>query len=212
MTTILLIRHGESVTNKKRRYTGQGDVPLTELGEAQAEGLVEYIEKHFFVDAVYSSDLIRAVCTIKPFCDKYGFEIKKDKRLRELDVGVWSGKTFEEVGELYAEDHTKWRADPVKNRCTDGESYRDLQNRAIPALLDIAEQNPGKTVAVATHGGLIRTVICKAIGMPLERMADITLCENTSVTVIGCEGGEISLIKATDDSHVIKSVAPTMIH
>ena len=101
MTKILIIRHGQSENNKEAKYTGHLDVSLSSEGRAQAEALAQYLEKNYKIDAIFSSDLKRAADTIAPYAEKMGIEIKKDADFREVSVGRWQGKTFEEVNENY---------------------------------------------------------------------------------------------------------------
>ena len=88
MTKLILIRHGERVFNLKARYTGQTDVPLTEKGIEQAKITAEYILKNYKIDAVYSSDLARAIDTARPVAEPLGLKIKTDN-------GVWEAELYD---------------------------------------------------------------------------------------------------------------------
>ena len=101
MTTFILVRHGESMANKTKSYAGHIDIPLSEEGFLQAEAVSRYIEENFKVDAVYSSDLSRAYNTIKPFADKCNLAIEKRKELREVNVGLLQGMSFDDVEKEY---------------------------------------------------------------------------------------------------------------
>lgn len=89
MTKLLFVRHGESIYNNASKFTGQKDIPLTELGEKQAEVTGKFLWENYPIDAVYSSDLSRAVNTAKPLADKLGLPIHTDPRFREIDLGEW---------------------------------------------------------------------------------------------------------------------------
>ena len=79
MTTILIVRHGFSESNKLKTFTGHIDAPLSDVGVEQARLTCEYIEKNYIIDNIYSSDLSRAVNTLKPLADALGIEIIKEK-------------------------------------------------------------------------------------------------------------------------------------
>ena len=118
MTTFILVRHGESMANKTKSYAGQIDIPLSEEGFLQAEAVSRYIEENFKVDAVYSSDLSRAYDTIKPFADKCKLAIEKRMELREVNVGLLQGMSFEEVEKEYPGLFVKIKESPdfIKKR------------------------------------------------------------------------------------------------
>ena len=78
MTDLVILRHGYSEGNKEKRFSGQMNVPLDNVGKNQAESVAKFIADNFKVDAIYSSDLSRAYDTVKPLADKLGLEIVKD--------------------------------------------------------------------------------------------------------------------------------------
>lgn len=141
MTRLIIVRHGESLYNLERRYTGQTDVPLTEKGITQAKITAEYVLKNYKIDTVYSSDLSRAVDTARPVAEPLGHTIKTDPRLREIFAGRWQGLLFSEVKEVYKEEYELYQRDKNVGRTLDGESMIDVRDRAYAAIKDIAEKN-----------------------------------------------------------------------
>lgn len=202
MVKLLIIRHGLSVTNKARVFTGQNDVDLAPEGYAQAEQVCRYISENYKVDAIYSSDLKRAVNTILPLAEKLGLEINKEKNIRELDVGIWQGEKVDDVREKFAEQLEAYRSDPANNGCAGGENYTDMYKRALPVFERIAKENEGKTVAVATHGGVIRIMTCVFRGLPLVEVKDIPHCPNASLTVVSYEDGNFTVEKESFNSYL----------
>src|SRR5262245_1233098 len=93
---LLLARHGATRNNAEARYTGQSDIPLSSLGERQAEALAKRL---FFVrlDAIVSSDLARARATAERVARRHTLPIQLDPDLREIALGAWEGSTYEEV-------------------------------------------------------------------------------------------------------------------
>jgi broad specificity phosphatase PhoE len=140
MTTLLLVRHGETDWNAERRWQGHADVSLNQRGREQAEQLAAQLAEEA-VDAVYSSDLCRARETAEILGARLGTAVVLDPDLREIDVGSREGLTWPETQAL-----TEWDGEPT-------EAHAD---RVLGALRRIAEQHPGARVLVVTHGGSIR--------------------------------------------------------
>ena len=110
METILyIVRHGFSLANAGKVFTGHTNVGLSELGLKQASHITEYFEDKK-VDVIYASDLDRAYDTVKGVADNKNLEIIKSKNLREIFAGEWEGKTFSELMEKYPEECGKKQA------------------------------------------------------------------------------------------------------
>ena len=199
MTRLLIVRHGESLYNLEKRYTGQTDVPLTEKGRVQAELTAKYVLQNYSVDVVYSSDLCRAIDTAKPVAEPLGLEIKTDPRLREMYAGKWQGILFSEVRELFKEDYDLYKSDKNKGRTTGGESMLDVRDRAYAAIKDIAEENPGKTVFVATHNGTLMAIQSPILNIDIN---DVQSTSNNSVTELIYEGGSFKIVKFDYTEHL----------
>lgn len=194
MTTFILVRHGESMANKTKSYAGHIDIPLSEEGFLQAEAVSRYIEENFKVDAVYSSDLSRAYNTIKPFADKCNLAIEKRKELREVNVGLLQGMSFDDVEKEYPDLFIKIKEKPDLFRYPEGESYRDVAKRGLEIFKEMAKKNPGKTVLVASHNGFLRTSLCTLTGLALSELETVTGFPNASVTVLNYEGGKAEVL------------------
>ena len=146
MATILLARHGETDWNRERRWQGWADPPLNETGRDQARQLAEDLRDTPF-DAVYSSDLRRAHETAEIVAEPHGVPVVADERLREIDVGSWSGLLHSDVEQLYPDG-----ARP------DGETSEQHAQRVLGAVREIARENLGKRILIVTHGGSIRVL------------------------------------------------------
>lgn len=197
MTKFLFIRHGESDGNRYRLFTGQGDLPLTELGHRQAEAAADYIVKTYgnTIDAAYASDLSRAWDTGKTAADRLGLTMIPDRGLREINSGAWEGVSFADLPVRFKEDFALWMQDIGRSRCTGGESVAELSERVYAAVVRIAEENPGKTVLIATHATPIRTLQCRFAGVGLEEMQQIPWVPNASLTEAVYEDGRWSDVK-----------------
>ena len=210
MVKFIIVRHGHSMGNKCRRFTGQMDSPLNTVGIAQAECVAKYISENFNPDAIYSSDLSRAYNSVKPLADKLGLDIIKCKELREIDVGKWGGILAEDIQKLYPEKLQMYRTTPGLFRFDGGESHEELMERGKLAFESIARQNEGKTVVVGTHGELIRTLHALWNNIPLERLQDISIVPNGSVTVVTYDNGNVCQLVTGYTDHLTEVTYETV--
>jgi len=179
-TRVLLIRHGETAWNATGRWQGHAPVPLNEAGMAQSLALGRYLARNGFrIDAIYSSDLKRAMQTAEAVAGALGLPVLTDARLREVDLGDWQGLTREEAEAWDPERYAAFRADWRNVPTPDGESRHDLQRRARAAFDDIVARHPGQTIAVISHGGTIGMLLDSLFG-PVERPS----LANTAVTIV----------------------------
>lgn len=193
-TTVIMIRHGQSVANAEDRFAGHSDFDLTELGKKQAELAASYHFGKTQIDAIYSSDLLRAYNTALPFSKLYGIPIEKREGLRELYAGLWEGHTISELVELYRDDMKAWRDDFSNARCTGGESTQELYVRVVKEVLSIARENVGKTLLLATHATPIRAIEAFSRGLPKERIHEVSFCKNTSLNFFEYDSEQNTLI------------------
>jgi probable phosphoglycerate mutase len=154
VTTILLVRHGETDWNRERRWQGHADRPLNETGRAQARALAERLAADP-PGAIWSSDLTRARETAEIVGARLGLPVAFDERLREVDVGEWSGLTAAEAEQRYPAGMRRRLAGGTG--WEQGESYEEMAVRVLAALHDIAARAQGRVVVV-THGGAMRAV------------------------------------------------------
>ncbi|MBQ8868130.1 MAG: histidine phosphatase family protein [Oscillospiraceae bacterium] len=183
MVRFVIVRHGFSEGNREKRFSGQMDVPLDAAGKKQAQSVAKYVCDNFKIDAIYSSDLIRAYDTAKPCAEALGLEINTCKELREVDVGAFTGVLIEEVKVRFKEAFENYRQNPGIAQFPDGESYGDMLKRALSAIEKIAAENDGKTVLIATHGGVVRVLRAHWLGISLEDIGAVPHVPNASVTV-----------------------------
>jgi len=151
VTTLLLVRHGETDWNAEGRLQGQTDRPLSDFGRRQARQLAEALEGEE-LEAIYSSDLARARETAEIVGERLGLPVELDPDLREKDWGTWEGLTSVE----------RDRVEFV------GESTDEHRDRILRSLRRISERHPGEgRILVVTHGGSMRRVQTAAMGMAM---------------------------------------------
>lgn len=155
-----LIRHGETDWNKERRMQGSSDVPLNQTGLEQAERLAARLNGNTF-DRVYSSDLNRAYTTAQIVCPQS--TIIRDARLREINLGRYEGKRWDEVPQEEQPLMMVWATGPYHQRVPGGESSDDLQVRVKSWLSELPS---AERVAAFTHGGTIGATLQIFTGRP----------------------------------------------
>ena len=182
-TRIYIVRHGESISNRQGIFTGSTDIDLTDMGYRQAELVGEYLADKG-IEAIYSSDLMRAYHTSLPTARSLGIESVKDEGFREVNGGEWENKRYAELFELYPEEYPIFVNDVGNAVCVGGEAVRDLFVRVNAELDRVVEHNKGRTIAIFSHATPVRAMICRFLGMGPEGMKDIKWVANASVTVV----------------------------
>lgn len=168
MTTIILVRHGETDWNRDGRWQGQADAPLNERGREQAQALADELAGED-VEVVYASDLSRARETAEILAERFDRRpVRVDPRLREINVGGWSGLTTAEIESRFPGEIARWRAGDPSHAFDGGESYATMGDRVVQALGEIAGRHPDGHVLVVLHGGPIRGVLAHASGISYE--------------------------------------------
>jgi alpha-ribazole phosphatase len=171
-TRIYLIRHGEVQGAGARRYNGHADVPLSERGIAQYHQMKERLADKDII-ACYTSDLIRCATGADVIGSRLGLTPVLEPGLRELDIGIWEGKTWAELMEKYPLEWHARIADIVNYRVPGGESLKDLHTRIMPVINAIVERHRGEDVLVVAHGGANRVILLDAAGAPLSSLFNI---------------------------------------
>ncbi len=171
-TRIYLIRHGQVVGHHQPRYNGHADVGLTEHGMGQYYGLREYFSS-IDISACYTSDLSRCRIGAETIVGIKGITPVHRPELRELNIGVWEGMTWQEITERWPEEWQARLNDLVNYRVPQGENLLDLQGRVMPVLDEIVAKHKGENVLVVGHGGVNRVILLNAIGAPLVNVFNI---------------------------------------
>ena len=183
MSSLVLARHGQSVSNAVRRFQGVQDVALSELGLRQAEALGRAIRLRP-IAAVYTSPLERARHTAEIAAEGLGVPLTAVDDLRELSLGEWEGRTVEEIRALPGDPYGRWVRDPVACLPPGAEPLADVQARVVSAMAGIAAAHPnGRPVLVVCHGGVISAYLAHCLGLPLSSIWRLTL-SNGSLTEV----------------------------
>jgi probable phosphoglycerate mutase len=178
-TDLLVVRHGQSEWNAIGRWQGHADPALSELGRRQAAVAAASVGA---VDGIISSDLLRAAETAAIIAEQLGVgPVMIDERLRERDVGEWTGLTRVEINK-------RWPGWIDDLRRPDGfEDVDSVLLRVVEALASIREASPGGSLLVVTHGGVIRS-LANTHGLddiPIANLAGITMRITESGQTVG---------------------------
>jgi broad specificity phosphatase PhoE len=163
VTRLYLVRHGQSAGNAEGRFGGHSPTPLSKLGEEQAELTANALARER-INAIYSSDLLRAVQTAEPLAKALDLPVIKTSAFRERKVGVLEGLTFDESKEKHPKDYYALINRNVSHVITGGESYRQLLRRATGTLREILQIHRGERVAIFSHTGAICFLTLHLIG------------------------------------------------
>ena len=166
-TTILLTRHGQTEWNREERFRGRMDLPLNSTGERQAEALAERLAA-FPVSAIYSGPLQRAQRTAEICSHRLGLPYQVLPGLLDVDYGQWQGLSPAEVADRYPEQYRQWRDAPAQVRFPGGESFAEMQARAVAALEDVISPHSGQTVVLVAHMGVNKALLCAVLGLDLS--------------------------------------------
>ena len=201
MTQLYLIRHTQAEGNRYRMMQGHWDGDITSLGKEQIEALSRRFE-NIPIDAVYASDLTRAVLTAKGIADRKGLPVLKDPRLRELDLGPWESQFFGNIRHNFPEESEVFMHDPGSWKIAGAETAYDVIDRAYPALLEILDRHPDQSLAIVSHGVTIRCLLTRILNLSFAPDELLPIFQNTAVTKLLYDRGNFTVEYMGDASHL----------
>jgi probable phosphoglycerate mutase len=194
--------------NQKRLFQGSTDCDISDTGAKQLEYLAERF-KSIELDAVFSSPLIRTQKTAHAIADYKGLPVNLRENLVELHGGIVEGRPFQEAFSSIEGLADAWNNHPQDFAPQGGEPMRNAYERIYTEILDLAQQNRNKTIAVATHGGVSRCLMCRILYNDINRLKDVPWCENTAVTLLKIDDdNKIGVEFFNDYSHVPSQYMP----
>ena len=211
-TTIYLIRHGQSKANEIDVFAGFYNVELSEKGREQASLTANYL-KDIKPDYIYASDLIRAYDTATYTAKNYGMEILTDAGLREMNAGDWDGLSLIEIKTKYEKEYYIWRDDIGNAFCHGGETTKQLQDRMVKKVTEIAKKHTDKTIFIFSHATAIRTFGAYCKGLTLDQMKELPWPSNASVTKVEFKNDKFELLDYSFDGFMgeMATIIPTKI-
>ena len=201
MTKIYLVRHAEAEGNVYRRIHGQYDSRITPNGLRQVEALRTRFQG-IPIDACYTSDLNRTCVTARSVYLPKGLELRRDRRFREVNLGRWEDIPFGWLERFEPERMTQFNKEPQLWSVKDSETFPEYTQRFLTALREAAEENDGKTIAVFTHGCVLRGVQYLLSGNEWP-----PYCDNTAVSLLDYENGAFQIEYLNDSSHLSDEIS-----
>jgi probable phosphoglycerate mutase len=173
MTELYLLRHGETEWNRALRFQGQIDVPLNDVGHAQAQRLAKSLVRRLEsagLDALVCSDLLRARQTAEPLADALGLACTPMPGLREQNFGQVDGMKVEDIQAQFPREWAQWILFDADYALPGAESARQFHQRVMAALGDLVTKadHHDRRLAVVTHGGVLDMIYRSAKGLSLS--------------------------------------------
>jgi broad specificity phosphatase PhoE len=170
-TRVLLVRHGATALTAEDRFSGSTDVELSDRGRRQIACLAERL-KLVNLAAVYASPLHRSLESASLIAEPHGLTPIVDPAFREIDYGRWEGLKRSEIQSRFGDEFAIWQQDPFTIAPLGGESGISVLNRALPALRDIVERHPDRSVAIVSHKGTNRLIVGSLLGFDVRGYRD----------------------------------------
>ncbi len=165
MTRMVLVRHGQPVEEMRGRCYGRLDVGLSSAGRLQAERAARFLAEAPLL-RIYTSPRQRAMESAAPLAELKGMAVDTEAAFREIDFGLFEGLSYEEAEQRYPEVYAEWMAHPTRVRFPEGESYPEMRERVLSAGRVLRTRHEGETFVLVSHGGVNRTLLAEALGMP----------------------------------------------
>ncbi len=173
-TRICMVRHGETAWNAEGRVQGQLDIPLNDVGRAQARATADALAGEDFT-AIYCSDLVRVRQTAEPSARRLALPVSYMAELRERHYGMFETLTYVEVREKFPEQYARFRDKDPDFDFEGGETLRGFNERALKAVTGLIERHAGEQILIFTHGGVLEMVYrhAKSVGLSSPRDFEI---------------------------------------
>ncbi len=200
---VLLARHGETQWNVEGRHQGQTfDIPLSEVGRAQAAALGRRLEGLRIARAV-ASPLLRARQTAEIALGGRAPMLTLDPRLVEISHGDWEGRLAAEIQAEQPDLRRAWRETPHLVTLPGGESFRDVEERAWPAFEEaLRGAGPEDCVLIVTHDGVNRALLARILGLDLSRVWGFRQAATCLNLLEGTDAGHLQLVRLNDAAHL----------
>ena len=206
MTHIYVIRHAEAEGNLYRRGQGHYNAGITSRGYKQIDALAERF-REIHVDAVYSSDLFRAMETAGAVTRYHNIPIQTTTKLREINLGAWEDRPWGNIEYEEFQQIHNFNADPENWIVDRSEPFPELAKRITSAAIDIAERHEGQTVVIVSHGMAIRTMLCHFLGYAMNEVNNVSHADNTAVSLLNYDEGRVTVEYCNDNSHLPNEIS-----
>ena len=183
----ILIRHGESLSNREGRVQGQADVKLSDTGRQQAIAVASWCKSQSFHKKsceLWSSPLCRARETADVIGTAIGLSAQIEDKLVELNAGVFQGHLWDDLADRFPEDVAQWRSGDVDFQIPGGESRRQLAERGRHALQSLSCR-PVDSMVIVAHGGVLTAALGLLVGREHPLLANVVERPFTRLPALG---------------------------
>jgi len=201
---IYFVRHGETTWNAQMKIQGHSDVSLSDRGRGQAKLLAQRLANEK-IHCFYSSDLVRASETAKIVAQPHEMDVLTTPALRELNFGIWEGLTVKEIEETYPGQIRSWWTNPLNVLIPQGETLLEMAERCVNVVKSIIKEHNNETVLLVAHGGVIRSIICSALGINLNEQWRLHI-DNACLSLIDFPQWERGILKLFNDCTHLKNL------
>lgn len=164
MTSVYLVRHGETAWNKEEIFRGRTDISLNEIGFREAELVGDYL-KGKDIHVIYSSPLSRAMETARSIAQVFNLKVQPLEGIIDMSFGKWEGLPLKEVQTRDGELYRQWREEPHLVTLPGGESLDEVRVRAMAALEEVIRYHKGMNIVLVSHRVINKVIICGILGI-----------------------------------------------
>ncbi len=200
MLNLYITRHGETIWNTEKRLQGWKDSALTENGIENAKLLGERLKDTEF-DIIYASPSTRARMTAELIKGDRELIIREEENLREINLGEWEGRTHNDLQEAYPDEYHAFWNTPHLYKTKSGEDFYQLQERVKKMLNRIMEEHEDGNVLLVTHSVFIKALLAHCKNASIEHLWAPPYIHDTSLTIIECDQGNLTIKLEGDISH-----------
>jgi len=200
---LLLVRHGQTSWNLgagQVRYRGQTDIPLDEVGHAQARALAVRLADEP-IAAIYASPLQRAVQTAQPTAEGHGLPVVPHPGLLDMNLGEWQGLTHAEAARRYPDVHRRWLEAPETVTLPGGESLAVVLARGKTTVTQLLARHAGETVLLVGHQVVNKVLVCWLLGLDNSHYWRVTQ-DNACLNVFAHADGVFRVVTLNDTCHL----------
>jgi|ERR1051326_1640425 alpha-ribazole phosphatase len=163
-TVLWLLRHPEPETTARGRCYGSLDIALSPDGVRHAHAIAAALAAEPLA-AIYTSPRQRCEQAAQILASTHRCGVEIIDALRELDFGEFEGRTYDEIAASYPDLYRQWMEHPTDTRFPGGESFHEMYARVTAATVDLRSRHSGESIAIVTHGGVIRILLAEALGI-----------------------------------------------
>lgn len=201
MTTIVLVRHGQTEWNRIERFRGRIDIELNATGLDQVRKTADRIQKTWKPDAIYTSPLKRAFQTASAIAELTHNQVESANELIDINYGEWQGLTPEEARLRWPDQVEAWYQHPEQAFIPGGENLSQVQTRAMALIHSVSNVNSDKTFVLVSHTVVNRLILLGILGLGIDHFWRLRQ-EPCAINIIDVIDGKYTLVGMNDTCHL----------